>query len=476
MDGRHRSRLTEKEIQHRNAGLHLTKLALALAVSGFFTAAWYFYYACHISAPFFKTGNWAVCALYFCLYILFAKLYGGFQVGISRISELVYSQGIALFFAGAVQFVVICLLTRRFANGLPLLGALAAGLVAAALWAKLANRLHNKLFPPKRTVVVYDNLEAYRTMEKLETISWKFHITETVDMACGMGAVLAAVSEADAVFVCGLTSSNRNDVLKYCIENNIQAYIRPKIGDLILSSAKRVHYLNVPVLFCMRNQTSLWYAGMKRAIDIVASACALIIASPFMFATAIAIKCYDHGPVLYKQRRLTKDGRTFNVYKFRSMRIDAERDGVARLASENDDRITPVGKFIRKVRIDELPQIFNIISGDMSLVGPRPERPEIAQQYETEMPEFSLRLQVKAGLTGYAQVYGKYNTSPYDKLQMDLIYIANQSIVQDIKLMLATVKILFVPESTEGINKDATTAMNHNPREEMENKQELVIN
>ena len=458
MAGRHHLRLTEKEIKHRNAGLHLTKLVLALVVGGFFAAAWYLYYACHISSPFFKTGNWAVCTLYICLYILFAKLYGGFQVGISRISELVYSHGIALFFAGAVQFVVICLLTRRFANGLPLLGALAAGLVASALWAKLANGLHNKLFPPKRTVVVYDNLEAYRTMEKLETISWKFRITETVDIARGMDAVLAAVSEADAVFVCGLASSDRNDVLKYCIENNIQAYIRPKIGDLILSSAKRVHYLNVPVLFCMRNQTSLWYAGMKRAIDIVASVCALIIASPVIVTTAIAIKCYDHGPVMYKQCRLTKDGKTFNVYKFRSMRVDAECDGVARLASENDDRITPVGNFIRKVRIDELPQIMNILKGDMSLVGPRPERPEIAAQYEEEIPEFSLRLQVKAGLTGYAQVYGKYNTSPYDKLQMDLIYIANQSIVQDIKLMLATVKILFVSESTEGVAEGYITA------------------
>ena len=141
------------------------------------------------------------------------------------------------------------------------------------------------------------------------------------------------------------------------------------------------------------------------------------------------------------------------------MRVDAERDGVARLSTgENDDRITPVGRVIRKTRIDELPQLLNIIKGDMAIVGPRPERPEIAEQYEKELPEFALRLQAKAGLTGYAQVYGKYNTTPYDKLQMDLMYIAKPSILEDFRIIFATVKILFMAESTEGVQEGQTTA------------------
>ena len=185
---------------------------------------------------------------------------------------------------------------------------------------------------------------------------------------------------------------------------------------------------------------------------------AIVISSPFMLGTAAAIKAYDGGKVFYKQTRLTKDGKTFEIIKFRSMVENAEKDGVARLAKESDDRITPVGKIIRKLRIDELPQLFNILKGDMSFVGPRPERPEIAKQYEKEMPEFALRLQVKAGLTGYAQVYGKYNTPPYDKVQMDLMYIANQSIIEDIKLMLMTFKILFISSSTEGVDNNQTTA------------------
>ena len=179
-----------------------------------------------------------------------------------------------------------------------------------------------------------------------------------------------------------------------------------------------------------------------------------------MLVTAIAIKVGDGGPVMYTQERLTKDRKVFKMHKFRSMRVDAEKDGIARLSSgDQDDRVTPVGRFIRKVRIDELPQLFDVLAGNLTLVGPRPERPEIAAQYEKTIPEFAFRLQAKAGITGYAQVYGKYNTSPYDKLQMDLMYIANPSIVQDIEIIFATIKIIFLPESTEGVDKDSLTAL-----------------
>ena len=187
---------------------------------------------------------------------------------------------------------------------------------------------------------------------------------------------------------------------------------------------------------------------------------ALIVLSPFMLVTAIAIKATDKGPVFYKQVRLTKNGKKFEILKFRSMRVDAEKDGVARLSTgENDDRITSVGRIIRKFRIDELPQLINILKGDLSICGPRPERPEIAEEYCKEIPEFALRLQVKAGLTGCAQVYGKYNSTPYDKLEMDLMYIAHPSIFEDFKIMLATIKILFVAESTEGVEEGSQTAL-----------------
>lgn len=451
-------RYTEGELKVRNAVLHGAKFCLALALSGLFAAAWFGYYAPRIHAPFYFNGNWLVCGLYLVLYVLFAKLYGGFQIGISRISEIIYSQCIAQLFAGAAMYCVICLLTYAAANPLPLLGAMGVGMLVGALWAQLANRLNNRLFPPKRTAIIYDYEEAYRAIEGIHKMSWKFDVQEAVSISAGLDTVLARIEDAEAVFLCGISSSERNSILKFCVEQDIEAYIRPKIGDLLLSSARRIHLMNLPVLYCQRNQTSLWYQTFKRGLDLLIAGVALVVLSPFLALTALAVKLYDGGPVLYKQQRLTKDGRTFGILKFRSMRVDAEKDGVARLASEKDERITPVGKVIRAIRFDELPQLINILKGDMSIVGPRPERPEIAAQYEETMPEFSLRLQVKAGLTGYAQVYGKYNTSPYDKLQMDLIYIANQSMVQDIKLMLATVKVLFMRESTEGVAEGQTTA------------------
>ena len=193
-------------------------------------------------------------------------------------------------------------------------------------------------------------------------------------------------------------------------------------------------------------------------MDIVLSLIALILSSPVLLLIAVAIKLYDRGPVFYKQERLTRDGEIFKIIKFRSMRMDSEADG-AQLAKKDDSRITPVGRVIRRIHFDELPQLFNILKGEMSFVGPRPEREEIANEYETVIPEFSFRLKVKAGLTGYAQVYGKYNTTPYDKLKLDLTYIETYSFWLDLKLMLMTFKIIFQKENTEGIEQGQVTAV-----------------
>lgn len=242
-------------------------------------------------------------------------------------------------------------------------------------------------------------------------------------------------------------------------------YMMPKIPDIMIKGSDQLHLFDTPILLTREYAMTIEQRVVKRLIDIVCSLLLMIVASPFMLMTAIAIKLYDGGPVFYKQVRCTRDMREFQILKFRSMRTDAEKDGVARLAEKNDSRITPIGKFIRKVRIDELPQLFNILSGEMSFIGPRPERPEIIRQYQEDMPEFTFRTKVKAGLAGYAQVYGKYNTTPYDKLKLDLFYIENYSVWLDLKLMLLTLKILFQSESTEGVNAGQTTAAKHVSKE-----------
>ena len=231
----------------------------------------------------------------------------------------------------------------------------------------------------------------------------------------------------------------------------------PKISDIMLMNADHIHLFDTSLLLFRNRGLTAEQQFVKRLVDIVFSLLGLIVASPFMLVIAILVKAYDGGPVFYRQPRLTKDGKVFDVLKFRSMRVDSEKKG-ARLAMKNDDRVTPVGRVIRNIHFDELPQIFNILKGDMSLVGPRPERPEIAAQYKREIPEFDYRLKVKAGLTGFAQVYGKYNTTPYDKLKLDLTYIENYSILLDFKLLFLTFKILFQKENTEGVEQWQVTA------------------
>lgn len=419
-----------------------------------FAVVWFHYYASRLASPYYYWGNWVVVALFFFLYILFCRVYDGFLISINRISEIVYSQALASVISDFLLYVVICLLSKRLVNPLPLLGALAAQVLLAGVWAYCAHQWYFSKFPAKRTAVVYDVREGLERLVEEYGLEKKFNIRAALSVQEAL-ANKEILNTMETVFLSGIHSHDRNILLKYCVDKDINVYVIPRIGDVLMSGARSMHMFHLPMLRVGRYHPSPVYLVLKRGFDILASGIATVILSPVFAVTAIAIKRYDGGPVFYKQKRLTKDGEIFEVLKFRSMRVDAEKDGVARLSTgDKDDRITPVGRVIRKVRIDELPQLLNILKGDMTICGPRPERPEIAEQYEQELPEFRLRLQAKAGLTGYAQVYGKYNTTPYDKLMMDLMYIAHPSFLQDLQIMFATVKILFMKESTEGFAQD----------------------
>ena len=438
--------------------LRIIKIMDGVLMTVPFALCWYLYYAKHIASPFYAKGDYLVVALFFVLFVIFGRVYDAFLMSMQRISEIVYAQFLAAAVSDFIMYIVIWLLSKHLPNILPGVAALIGQVVLAAVWAYNAHHAYFKIFPPQVTAVIYDTRHG---MEKLIgkyglDTKYKVVLTATADECIANLAMLDGVS---TVFMSGIHSHDRNVILKYCVENNIGIFVIPRIGDTIMSGAYPMHMFHLPMLKVGRYHPQPEYLFIKRLLDIVISAVALVVLSPIFLVTAIAIKVTDHGPVFYKQIRLTKDGKEFGILKFRSMRVDAEKDGVARLSSgEHDDRITPVGRVIRACRIDELPQLLNILRGELSIVGPRPERPEIAAQYCEEMPEFSLRLQAKAGLTGYAQIYGKYNTTPYDKLVMDLMYIAHPSIVEDLKIMFATVKILFMPESTEGVAEGQTTA------------------
>lgn len=439
--------------------LRIIKTLDAVLMTVPFALCWYLYYAKHIASPFYAKGDYLVVALFFVLFIIFGRVYDAFLMSMQHISEIVYAQFLAAAVSDFIMYIVIWLLSKHLPNILPGVAALIGQVILAAVWAYNAHHAYFKIFPPQATAVIYDTRQGTEKLIGKYGLDSKYKVvlTATADECIANLAMLDGVS---TVFMSGIHSHDRNVILKYCVENNIGTFVIPRIGDTIMSGAYPMHMFHLPMLKVGRYHPQPEYLFIKRLLDIVISAVALVVLSPIFLITAIVIKATDHGPVFYKQIRLTKDGKEFGILKFRSMRVDAEKDGVARLSSgDHDDRITPVGKVIRACRIDELPQLLNILRGELSIVGPRPERPEIAAQYCEEMPEFSLRLQAKAGLTGYAQIYGKYNTTPYDKLVMDLMYIAHPSIVEDLKIMFATVKILFMPESTEGVSEGQTTAM-----------------
>ena len=453
--------MMDKE-QRTDLYLLLVKALLVAVDTAFFAAAWYLFYSEQLFVEtFYGKGHLFVIALFVVLYVSLAKLYGGFDLTTSSASELSYGHAVAAVITAFFTYIVLWLLQRTLPNVLPLLAVMAGMILASSLWSGPAVRLTNRLLPPKRTVLIYAYSEAMENGQMIiNNMPWRFALVGQLAVDGDPARTLAELKSmnAEAVMICGVSSSVRNDIVKFCIAEKMEAYVRPNIGDYLINGAKTMQMCSLPVMLCQRCNPSVWYLVVKRGMDIVLSLAALVILSPLMLVTAAAIKLYDGGPVFYKQIRLTKDRKEFYVYKFRSMRVDAEKDGVARLASQGDDRITPVGKVIRSLRIDELPQLLCILMGTMTIVGPRPERPEIAEQYEKEMPEFALRLQAKAGLTGYAQVYGKYNTSPYNKLQMDLQYIGSMGLVTDLKIIFATIKVLFVPESTEGVAQGQTTA------------------
>ena len=420
--------------------------------------AWYNVFTFEAGVPFFRKGDYLLIALYGLILLFFARLYGGFKIGYLDSGNVIYSQLLTVTLVNIITYIQIALIALKFLNPVPFILMELCDLIAILIWVFIFNRLYRRLFPPREMLLVYGNQASLDLLNKMKNRNDRYHIDQVMDVEEGFDKITETLESYDSLILCDVPSEKRNRLLKYCYGVSKRAYITPKISDIIVRGCEEINLFDTPLIMSRNSGLRFDQALCKRIMDLLGGCCMAILFSPFMLITAICIKLEDHGPVFYKQRRLTKDGKEFDVIKFRSMRVDAEKDGVARLASEGDPRITKVGKVIRACRIDEMPQVLNILKGDMSLVGPRPERPEISKDYCAEMPEFSYRLKVKAGLTGYAQIYGKYNTTPYDKLKLDLMYIQNYSVVLDLKLIMQTVKILFMKESTEGVEQGQTTA------------------
>ncbi len=411
---------------------------------------------CYVNYFFYYSNGYLVFFLiYLILFVLFGRLFNAFAIGDTTTTDLFLSSSLTLVFSNILIYLILCLITLRIIPLWPILLMLGLQMAAAALLNYIENRYIRNNFPPVRVVAIYGESH-YNLIGKLNNIrDLSISVVKTTDLKDLDYDKLDELFEGtDGVVTLDVHHENKKKIFKACYERKMLIYDVPSITDMFLASSDILHIVDSPILKINKFGPSQLERVVKRIIDIIGSLILIILASPFMAAVAIAIKLQDGGDVFYKQVRLSKDEKEFKIIKFRSMVMNAEKNTGVVLAKENDDRITPVGKFIRKTRLDELPQLINILNGEMSFVGPRPERPEIYNQICKTMPEFRYRLVVKAGLTGYAQVYGKYNTSLRDKLLLDLYYIENYSIIDDIKLILLTLKIIFNKDATEGVKED----------------------
>lgn len=438
----------------------LVKLLFAaimlLGLCSLYGATWIGYYNKFVlQRSFYRRGNWVIILLYGIMLWFFMNTYGGFKVGYLKRGNLIYSQIMAVFFTNVITYLQIAIIDLRFANPVYMLLITVGDIIFIFVWTQLFQMIYQNIFPPKRMLFVEGDRKDYHLMDKINSREDKYEICEVISYKAGLEHIAERVSHHDAVIIGDMPSHERNLLLKYCYAFGIRSYSVPKISDVLLRSSDELNLFDTPLLLSRNIGLSIEQQWMKRLEDIIVASLMLILFSPVFLIAAICIKFTDAGPVFYKQERLTKDGKPFMIYKFRTMIVDAEKYSGPILASEKDPRVLPIGRFLRATRMDELPQILNILSGEMSLVGPRPERPELVEEIEKEIPEFSYRLKVKAGLTGYAQVYGKYNTTSYDKLKLDLMYIRKYSILLDMKLILMTPKIMFLKDSTEGVTSDS---------------------
>ena len=451
--------ITRKEKIKKILKLSYTALSLVIA---FCTAdaIWYWNVAPGWSQGFFGTETLLMVGVLYCtVYFFFAKMYDAHKIGLYRLQELAFSQMLAYGISDGVLFIAAFFWFHNFQRIRIRLFLLAflLQLILILINTFLFNRLYAHFDEPRKIMILYGSEDYKRLLVKIQEKKRRYQVLACMNESEDTSVIFETLAKCKDIYLCDVRDEVKDRVILFCNAHQKDIHISMDIGDLLILGDEVSHSFDTPFLRNKKTPVTWYYPFLKRLSDIVISMTAILLLSPIMIITALSIKLYDRGPVFYKQIRLTKDGRRFEIIKFRSMKMDAEKNG-AQLSTVHDDRITPVGKIIRKLRIDELPQLFNILKNDMAVVGPRPERPEIAAQYEQDIPEFHLRLQVKAGLTGYAQVYGKYNTTPLDKLKLDLIYIAQRSVLFDLRILFYTIKIIFIPESTEGIPDGQSTA------------------
>lgn len=394
------------------------------------------------------------------LFMLYA--YGGMDIGEKRTRQIVYSLIFVFFISDLFTYLQIQITNPNiwniqqfeFFSLRRLLFTFLVQVLLIIVLSWVGNSIYYRLNPPKKTLIIYGSIKKpNKLIHKITKQANTYNVSRVVSNQ-NLDRNLEQIKNFDLIILYNLPRVERIAYSEYCYKHKVALLFSAEIMDVVEFGSKHTLIDDLSLFSTNIAEVSIENRILKRLLDIVVSLVGLILTAPFWLIFAFLIKFEDNGPVFFKQKRMTKNNREFEIIKFRTMKVNVEN----RSATKNDDRITKVGKFLRKIRLDELPQILNILKGDMSVVGPRPEMLENVNAYTEEMPEFALRLRVKAGLTGYAQIYGKYNTSPKDKLILDLMYIENFNIFLDIKLILQTVMVFFkIDDSTEGFDYEDDT-------------------
>ena len=417
-------------------------LILVALLTGLYGVIWINWYNKIIWAPFFRRGNWMMIFIYGLLLIFFMQLYGGFKIALLKRGNLIYSQILAVVFTNIITYFQISVQDKKFTAPAPLVVNLIGAVVIILAWTMTFLWLYRGMFPPRELLLISGDHSDYHLIEKMNAREDKYIISQIVSYHEGPERIKAEIAKYDSVIVGDIPAHERNYIIKYCFGQNIRTYSVPKISDILLRSSVELNLFDSPLLLSRNNQgLQIEQEIMKRIIDIVGSLIGIVITIPIFLIVGICIKMTDGGPVIYQQTRLTKNGKKFQIYKFRTMVQNAEADGKARLASEGDPRILPIGRVLRATRLDELPQIYNIVAGQMSIIGPRPA---LYNQYDLIAARDAVHANdIRPGLTGLAQINGR-DELPIDvKARYDGEYAADITFLNDAKIFLHSITYVF---------------------------------
>lgn len=448
MEGRRKMSLIKWK--KREITTAICSMILVLLNTWIFHEMWMHFYSPLYYIQFYSIGRYAATMMCFGLYILLGRLYGTFWLKISRISEIMYANIVTNVMVGGAMYLVAWVFIRHLPNILPMILIICMWTLVTLIWVKPAIAFINHYCAVERIAVIYDENHYYRNAKIiLNRLGWRFQVVDEISANQNTEDIMKRlrIVSAEAVMICDMSVEKKNEILKFCALKNLLTYVQPNANDYLTQASKAVRIGNLPFMCCQKVSNANLYTTVKRFLDIVLGIVGLIVATPVMIVIALMVKKEDGGPIFVKEKRLTLHKKEFTIYKFRATKLGIVEKDFDKVTI--DEKLTKTGRFIRRWKLDGLPKLINVVKGDIALVGPRPEILEDAIRFEKELPEYALKYQVKAGLTGYVQIYGRYSTCLADRLQMDLLYMSQQSLAWDMKMLLATIKVIFLPEGMD---------------------------